>query len=285
MRMTVERVVAVDWSGAVEERGQRKHIRIADVWPSRDAGALRLESGRTREEVAEWLAREAAKTPEMVVGLDFAFSFPAWFVREECGCGTVADFWERVAAEGEGWLRGGNRWLWGRPGVKRPLELGGGSDLGFRRTDRAQMDGIVKNRPKSPLQVGGAGAVGTGSLRGIPVLLDLRRAGFSVWPFEAVKLPVVVEIYPRVFTGDVTKSDACARRRELEKLQRGAYGGWLTQNVMDAAADSEDAFDALFAGLGMWEHRAELAELRQAEDADERQEGRIWVPMRGRALC
>ncbi|MGC8549942.1 MAG: hypothetical protein ACP5M4_09600 [Acidobacteriaceae bacterium] len=283
MRMKVERVVAVDWSGARAESGQRKHIWVADVWLEGGKGALTLESGRTREEVAKWLAREAEKTPGMVVGLDFLFSYPAWFVREKCGSGTVEEFWERVAAEGEGWLRGGNQWLWGRPGVKRPVELR--AELGFRRTDVAGIEGIVKNRPKSPLQIGGAGAVGTGSLRGIPVLRDLRRAGFCVWPFEAGELPVVVEIYPRVFTGDVTKSDERARRRELEKLRQGAYGAWLTQEVMGAATGSEDAFDALLAGLGMWEHRAEFAGLRRAEDAVERLEGRIWVPVRRRPLC
>lgn len=286
MGKTVERVVGVDWSGSETVSGQRKHVWIADVWPERGDEVVRLEGGRTREEVAAWLVTELKRTPGMVVGLDFAFSYPAWFVREECGCGTAAEFWERVAAEGEGWMRGEKRWFWGRPGVKQPGELGGGSGLGFRRTERAEMGGIVKNRPKSPFQIGGAGAVGTGSLRGIPVLRDLQGAGFCVWPFEAAEMPVVVEIYPRVFTGDMTKSDAGARARELEKLKRGRYGTWLGREVMGAAAaGSEDAFDALFAGLGMWEHRSEFAGLRRTEDAEERLEGRIWVPVRRRPLC
>ena len=285
MQTKVERVVAVDWSGAEAESEQRKRIWIADVWPERDGNALTLEGGRTREEVAEWLVSEAAQTPGMVVGLDFAFSYPGWFVRKECGCVEMSEFWERVAAEGERWMRGGNRWLWGRPGVKQLEELRRDSGLGYRRTDRAEIEGIAKNRPKSPLQIGGAGAVGTGSLRGIPVLRDLRRAGFCVWPFEEVELPVLVEIYPRVFTGDVTKSDKSARRRELEKLLRGKYGAWMGNGVMERAEASEDAFDAVFAALGMWEHRAEFADLRRAEGAVERLEGRIWVPARRRPLC
>lgn len=283
MRLKVERVVAVDWSGAEAESEQRKRIWIADVWPGRGGAALTLEGGWTREDVAVWLARESQKTPGMAVGLDFAFSYPEWFVREECGCAEVGEFWERVTEEGERWIRGGIRWLWGRPGVKRPGELS--AELEFRRTDRVAIAGIRKNRPKSPLQIGGAGAVGTGSLRGIPVLRDLRRAGFCVWPFDGAGLPVAVEIYPRVFTGDVTKSDGAARARELEKLRRGGYGAWLGKDVVERAEASEDAFDALFAGLGMWEHRAEFAELRAAEDAVERLEGRIWVPARRRPLC
>jgi hypothetical protein len=83
----------------------------------------------------------------------------------------------------------------------------------------------------------------------------------------------------------MTKSDAAARVRELEKLQRGGYRAWLKGDVVREAAGAEDAFDALFAGLGMWEHRAEFAGLRLAEEAEERLEGRIWVPARRRPLC
>lgn len=288
MRMRVERVVAVDWSGAKAESGQRRHIWTADVWLSRVDGALMLTGGRTRDEVVQWLVGEAEKTPGMVVGLDFAFSYPAWFVREECGCAEVGEYWERVAAEGEGWMRGGKRWFWGRAGVKQPRELAGALERGLRRTDRAEMEGIARNRPKSPFQIGGAGAVGTGSLRGIPMLRALQRAGFCVWPFEASSLPdrpLAVEIYPRIFTGDVTKSDAGARAKELARLRDGHYGAWLTQDLMERAGRSEDAFDALFAGLGMWEHRAEFGELQRADNEDELVEGRIWVPVRRRALC
>lgn len=283
----LKRVVAVDWSGARAKSSQRTHIWTADIWPERVGGALRLEGGRTREEVVQWLAGEAERTPGMVVGLDFAFSYPAWFVREECGCGEIGGFWERVAVEGESWMRGGKRWFWGRPGVKQPLELAGDVGRGFRQTDRSEIEGIARNRPKSPFQIGGAGAVGTGSLRGISVLRELQRKGFRVWPFEAAKLPerpLVVEIYPRAFTGDVTKSDEGARARELEKLKRGRCA-WLEQNVMERARQSEDAFDALFAALGMWAHGEEFGELGRAEDGTERLEGRIWVPARRRALC
>src|ERR1035438_6219537 len=45
----------------------------------------------------------------------------------------------------------------------------------------AKVKGIA---PKSPFQIGGAGAVGTGTLRGIPELERLHEAGFRVWPFE-----------------------------------------------------------------------------------------------------
>ena len=47
---------------------------------------------------------------------------------------------------------------------------------------------LTSVRPKSTFQIGGAGAVGTGSLRGMPHLLTLREAGCAVWP--SMCLPV-----------------------------------------------------------------------------------------------
>src|ERR1035438_3250481 len=105
--VSVERVVAVDWSGDRSAAGQRRKI-WAGVWTAGagrvDGGRVTLESGRTRGEVAEWLIGMARETPRIVVGFDFCFSFPAWFVRE-CGVGSAIEFWEMVAGgHGERWL-------------------------------------------------------------------------------------------------------------------------------------------------------------------------------------
>jgi hypothetical protein len=54
----------------------------------------------------------------------------------------------------------------------------------FRRTDR-ETGSVAGSRPKSVFQVDGAGTVGTGSLRGMPFLLQLEEAGFNVWPLES----------------------------------------------------------------------------------------------------
>ena len=78
---SVQRVVGIDWSGRVDAAGQRRHI-WSGVWTE---GKVTLEAGRTREEITEWLIALALETPRMVVGFDFCFSFPAWFVRDEHG--------------------------------------------------------------------------------------------------------------------------------------------------------------------------------------------------------
>jgi catechol 2,3-dioxygenase-like lactoylglutathione lyase family enzyme len=83
-------------------------------------------------------------------------------------------------------------------------------------------------------QIGGAGAVGTGSLRGMQHLADLAHAGFSIWPFDRPGWPLAVEIYPRLFTPGVVKSRHRARRHRsyawrkilgLPPGRRGSHAG------------------------------------------------------------
>lgn len=279
-----ERVVAIDWSGAKAKSGQRKHIWIADLWPERMGQPLVLESGRTRDEVADWLIEAAQQTPSMVIGIDFAFSYPAWFVREECGCGEIGEFWNLVREQGETWLAGGGRWFWGRPGVGCPPDLRAPSRRGFRRADEIPAVNRRGIQPKSPFQIGGAGSVGTGSLRGMPILLRLRAAGFRIWPFDASALataPLVMEIYPRAFTGAVNTSSAEARAEKVGEAAARVPAAWVSGDIMRSAEASEDAFDALLSVLGMWDRRASFAALLEATDPDERLEGGIWLPVQG----
>ncbi len=124
----LQRVVGVDWSGD-QGPGQRRKI-WAGVWTA-STGKVLLESGRSRVELMEWLVEMARETPRMVVGFDFSFSYPAWFLRE-LGIASAPEFW-RVVADGQG-----ERWLhkdcedgrfWGRVGSlrhgKKPAEFCG----------------------------------------------------------------------------------------------------------------------------------------------------------------
>lgn len=255
------RTIAVDWSGA--KSGARRAIYLAEV---RDARLTRLESGRTREQLIDHLIEDAARDPDVVVGLDFAFSFPAWFVRM-LGADSAEALWAEVGRQGEDWLKSCEPPFWGRPRKKKP-------DLRehFRRTEQAAAE-VAHATPKSVFQIGGAGAVGTGSVRGMPHLARLRAAGFSVWPFHLPGRPTVVEIYPRLLTGRVTKSDADSRREYL-----AAGFPEIGDDLRDVAIASEDAFDAAVSAVVMARHVDELAGLGQASDPVERLEGRIWWP-------
>ncbi len=214
------------------------------------------------------LERSGAARGQIVVGLDFAFSFPGWFLREK-GARTARELWELVAAEGEEWLRTCPLPFWGRPGKPRP-EL----ESHLRATDSRLAPVGRGIRPKSPFQVGGAGSVGTSSLRGMPALLRLRDGGFAIWPFEEPALPLVVEIWPRLLTGPVVKSDPEERERYLRELGPGMIAGALA----DLAGASEDAFDAAVSAVVMSAHGQCFASLGLPASPLARLEGEIWVP-------
>lgn len=328
MGSEVQRVVAVDWSGDRSAAGQRRKI-WAGVWTRQPRSQTReadrqedsrrahqsltngppstwkLEGGRTRAELAEWLVELARETPRMVVGIDCCFSFPAWFLAEH-GCKTIFEFWQRVSAgKGEEWLARecADGRFWGVTGNartgKRPPEFSGeGLRRMMRTTDwenkiavrleggdaerAAKMRGITA---KSPFQIGGSGSVGTGSLRAMPVLERLREAGFAVWPFDAPRLsgsrprPLLVEMYTRLLTGPVAKSNGVARQQYFAQKRRtdAAYAG-LARSVVAKACANEDAFDALVCCVEMVKRRDEFGRLRATTDPELRLEGITWRP-------
>ncbi len=308
----VERIIGLDWSGRIDASGQRRHI-FAGVWTRDTEGntSVRMENGRTREEVAGWLLQLAEETPRLTVGIDCCFSFPAWFLREH-DCTSVFNFWHKVS-EGQG-----ERWLardcppqsgaeprdvrfWGKPHKRPPVFCGAGLRSMYRETDydnkiaqaleggdperAAKMRGIT---PKSPFQIGGSGSVGTGSLRAIPILQRLHAGGFRVWPFQDAALdvtppkPLLLEIYTRLMTGPVAKSNADARKvylaakRKVDPLYTA-----LGRTALRVAGSSEDALDALATTLELVRHKDEIAPLRATRDPTLRLEGITWRPGAG----
>lgn len=255
------RVIAVDWSGAVG--GGQDTIWLAEVI----AGELTaLESGRSRADVIERLIELAAFDPNIVVGFDFAFAFPHWFA-ESRGLTEVGGVWELAAKEGETWLRDCQSPFWGRPGKTKPS-----LPSHLRDTD-VRVGRQFGGQPKSAFQIGGAGAVGTGSIRGMAHLLRLRDAGFSIWPFDPPRRPIAIEIYPRLLTGPVVKSNWEAR-----SLHLATNFSTLSTELRTRAASTEDSFDAAVSALVMWRHAADLALLSVANEPIELIEGRIWAP-------
>ena len=257
------RVVAIDWSGRAKL--SHKYIWLAEAV---DGELVGLACGRSRDEIGDWLIAEQRKGRPMIVGLDFAFSLPAWFMAEK-EFTSAHSLWAATDSQepvGENWLSDCQPPFWGRPARRRPEGL-----IEWRRTEVTCRE--MDLRPRSVFQVGGAGAVGTGSLRGMPLLHRLTAAGFSVWPFDDPALPMVVEIYPRALTGPVTKSCRPCRERYLQSCYPALNDEWKA-----TAASSEDAFDAAVSALQMARHVKALEQLPVINDPTLRLEGLIWHP-------
>jgi hypothetical protein len=88
------RMIAVDWSG----RGKPDHRHY--IWLCEISGSevQRLESGRLRPAVVEHLVELAGSDSSLVVGLDFAFSAPAWYLAER-GLHSPRKLWSLLAEE------------------------------------------------------------------------------------------------------------------------------------------------------------------------------------------
>jgi hypothetical protein len=274
-------VVAIDWSGAAAGGGRRG---IAAAECERDEVRL-APPGRSRAQVRDWLLatketlQSANGSCELVVGLDFAFSLPAWFARDVLAADDVTGVWAGVAAQGEAWLRGfAPTPFWGRGERARRGRLS--REESYRQTERelAERTGA---HPRSVFQLVGAGQVGPGSLRGMPILRELRSEGFAIWPFDGFALPLAVEIYPRVLTGKVNKRDIAARRACLSS--HGVHDARLAAQ----AARTEHAFDAACSALVMSRYLDELLALER-EGSPYDIEGKIWTPSavsRAGAIC
>ena len=92
-------VVAVDWSG-------RRHGAQRHIWLARAVAGelLELRGGFSRPQLVDELVRQAQQARGgLVVGLDFSFSLPAWFVRR-LGAASAEQLWRTVASSGERWL-------------------------------------------------------------------------------------------------------------------------------------------------------------------------------------
>jgi hypothetical protein len=255
-------VVAVDWSG--DQKAARKKIWTAES----SQGQLEdLTAGRTSDEVADHLMALADRDANLVIGFDFAFSMPSWFVQSQ-GASSGPSFWDVVECKGPSWLKTCPHPFFGHSGTKRPHDV----EL-YRRTDCEvpPMRGIT---PKSVFQIGGPGQVGSGSIRGMPILRRLQQHGFRVWPFDtpAKGEPLVAEIYPRLLTGPLVKEDPKARSAALAQYANSIFGSYR-----EVAAGGEDEFDAAVSAVVIDHYMDEIVALPIGDELD-RTEGRIWHP-------
>lgn len=251
-------MIAVDWSGRT--RGAAESIWLARVC---DGRLDELENGLDRGEAIAAVIERAERQPRTIAGFDFAFSFPRWYCAQNDWT-TGIEVWRAMRDRADDLLKHCEPPFWGRAGTSAQKQ-----GAPYRETDVS-----VAGQAKSVFQIAGAGAVGTGSLRGMPHLVELAEAGFAIWPFDPPGWPVAIEIYPRVFAPGVVKSRHLERRRFLEQ-------SFPEQNAVlrERAAGSEDAFDAAVSALAMATHLDELSNLPvRPPGSAQHIEGEIWEP-------
>jgi hypothetical protein len=265
--MNEPRLIAIDWSGRSGPE-QRRALWLAEIIGGE---LVRLEGGRTRAELIELLIAEADRDPNLIVGFDFAFSLPAWFLQQRQL--TPRQLWALLADEAltptmqrvglARWMNSPELPFWTTSQAHarlRPEQI-------FRRTELDVR--VPGTQPKSVFQLVGAGQVGRGSLYGMQALHRLTSAGFRIWPFDPPALPLVVEIFPRVLTGPVRKNSPSERERYLTSVP-------MPTELRHLAAASEDAFDAAVSAVVMAARMDELRALPGAPGYEV--EGKIWLP-------
>ena len=233
--------------------------------------------GRTRHEVIAYLIEVAHTSPDLVVGLDFAFSFPHWFAERE-GATSVEECWNLVAEHGEDWLAKCGPPFWGRPGKPRPdlPEDGSLSVHGATRHESQES----KSQERLPDRRCGCGWHGLDPWNA-PLGEPRRRRASPSGPFTRCALQWQSRSIHGCSLTPVNKSDFSERRAHLAAECSPEIGGGLACK----AASSEDAFDAAVSAVVMSRHIDEIATLTRSQDPVELIEGATWWPQDTRAAA
>jgi hypothetical protein len=268
-RPAFRRAIAVDWSGRADRAGQRRAIWTATA---RDGALTSLETGRDRREAVAALLAALDAEPWTIVGLDFAFSWPRWYLDAE-GLADAGDAWRRAGELAVVPARLLPRPFWGA-GIRRLADAGLEGRERYRLTETTP--GAVAAGARSTFHARGNGTVGLQSIRGMPHLAELRRAGVAVWPFDVprARSPIAVEIFPRMIARRLAPGGASGvtfRAGVVGALPVAALAGVAL--ARDLALANQDAFDAAVSAIAL--SRGEIAPEAPVGEAAAR-EGWIW---------
>ncbi len=218
MNVRFDRYLGIDWSGAEQIVNA---IQVAECCSSGNAElVLPLEvSFRkkwSRTAVFEYVSKLLETGEQVLVGLDFAFSFPycdmgAYFPSSADSPRNVSALWEVVEDlcrddpdyYGGAFFKDGDK-----PFASYFLYEEKHKELcdvrRLRVTERKAKE--MSFPPQSVFKCKGIGQAGTGSLAGMRWLCDLKKKcgkAVAIWPFEDIAKPqvkvVITEIYPRIF--------------------------------------------------------------------------------------
>lgn len=266
-----DRFVMVDWN-AGNDTGPRP--KKDAIWIG-DAGAepVYMRNRQTAEAALTDLIDAALSRGErMMIGFDFAFSYPAGFVEAVTGSPDPLTFWAYLEQQIEDDPKTNNRFdlaaklnrlcggsghgpFWGN-GLKRDIPDLPRTKAQYHNpfADRRACEAAAKGA--FPVwQMSGAGAVGSQVFMGLPVLERLRGrfAGkIAVWPFEPLdRLISFVEIWPGLINSAVRAATGPNDIRDAVQVKMLATAvANLAPERLHAMLDVKAPLEGWILGLG-----------------------------------
>ena len=222
--MSWDTFVMVDWSGG-NDRGASPAADAIWVGVNRGDQSEDPLYFRNRQVYTAWITAfidaELIAGRRAMIGFDFPFGYPAGFGKHLIGTDDPIALWQWFHERVEDAPKANNRFdiagqingtlpgigpFWAN-GLKR--EIPNLPRKGLARTanpflERRAVEHLAKGS-FTCWQLAGAGAVGSQTIMGLPVLQTLRATfpnKISVWPFEPLTNPIsFVEIWPTLYAG------------------------------------------------------------------------------------
>jgi hypothetical protein len=241
--MRFDTVLVVDWSAAAKAR--RPSPDSIWIGAARD-DTVEARHFATRPDAEGWLSQQITRAGDLgerlLIGFDFAFGFPAGAARALTGRDDPCAIWSwlaarilesrdgannRFAVAVEANRRFGRKVFWGAdldPDITLRRETGAAAALGLA-AHRA-VEGQAKGA-KSVWQLTGAGAVGSQSLVGLPMIHRLSQLpSVAVWPFDTPDRIVMAEVYPSLLRARVEEEVARGWMRDAAQVRLLSLALW-----------------------------------------------------------
>jgi hypothetical protein len=245
--------IAIDWSGAKGKR--HKGIAIAEARGEAAPRLIRPGHAWSREEVLEWLLRQASKEPTLL-GFDFSFAPPiverGEYLPGEPGVPkTAREFWAYVDAKSADEDLGAASFLEIAHRKHFYFGIADGAKSGFmhyRQSEQA-LNRRGARKTATVYDAIGAAQVAKASFSGMRLLHRLDGK-VAIWPMDPMPAngSAVVEIYTRIYLRRAGLSGAKLRTRVA--LNRALKGlGSLPARLRFEPNDHQT--DALVTAAGM----------------------------------
>ncbi|MGX9357003.1 molybdopterin-binding protein [Roseobacteraceae bacterium S113] len=236
--MTPDTVIMVDWSGGAD-RGPRPVKDAIWICEARAGVADAPIYMRNREQAETWLGSRLSQAKisgeRLLVGFDFPFGYPVGFAQALTGVADPFAVWRWLAARVSDTRDGRDRWA---VAAQANSAFEGAGPFWFNGTNK-EVEGLPRRKPVqlpvreyraaearakgafSCWQLGGAGAVGSQVIMGLPVLERLRQNhAVSIWPFEPLEQPIAfVEIWPSLIADTVEAHRGVAEIKDAAQVR------------------------------------------------------------------